>query len=107
MPTVSNSEGDEHKPGHDGAETPPVHADVGVGIAKVGRNSEKAQGGNGGHDASADPEVPAPVEQLARGGADQNADIEADAGAGAVDAEDEVLPWARAVDTAEEGDAGR
>lgn len=107
MSTVSDSESNEHKAGHDGAETPPVHANIGVGIAEVGRNGEKSQGSNGGHDASADPEVPAPVEQLARGGADQNADIEADAGASAVDAEDEVLPWARAVDTAEEGDAGR
>lgn len=107
MSTIGKGEDDQDETRHDGDEAPPVHLDERIGVAQVPRdikppryNNDKAQDGP-------DPEVPPPVQQIRGNSTQQDADVEANAGKGTVEAEDKVLPRAGPVGPRQQRKASR
>lgn len=76
---------------HNGQESRPVHLDIRIRAAEVGRNGEAADDGDKEATKGAYPEEPSPPKDLGRHGANDDTEIEADAPERTIYTKDDVL----------------
>lgn len=106
MTTVAQRVDNERQSRHHSEQPPPIHHSALVVVAQTRGYREQADNDDEEEEDGADVEVPTPVQELAGDGADEDAEVKADASEGAVDAVDAVLARAGPVGVAEEGEPG-
>ena len=107
MRSVGQGEDDEDEARNNGGDSPPVHPDERILVAEVLWDEEVAR--HDEHEAKdgANPKVPSPGEEFGRDGAQEDAQVETDAGKRPVEAKDDVLPRTGAVGPRQESETGR